>query len=100
MKLQVLGVKRVSGTSKAGSAFDICSVIAMVAVDVAANEKIQVVGYGFEVAEIPLDPACLPQFASCKFPSSMDLKTDTRPFRGKLETFVTGIEGAPAARVA
>lgn len=100
MKLQVLGVKRVSGTSKAGSAFDICSLIATVPVDVTANQKITVQGFGYEVAEIPLDPGCMSQFASVKFPAALELNTDTRPFHGKLETFVSGIQGASTVRAA
>ena len=100
MKLQVLGVKRVMGTSKAGAAFDICSVIATVPVDVVSNEKITVQGFGYEVAEMPLDPSVLSQFSAVKFPASLELVTDTRLYRGKLETFVTGIQVAPGVRAA
>ena len=98
MKLNVLGVKRIIGKSKAnGSPFDMCRLLASVPIDVGGTDKFQVTGYGSELAEVNLDPACLPSFAGVKFPCVMDLTTDSRPFRGKFETVVTGFLAATVA---
>lgn len=92
MKLQVLGVKRISGkSSKTGNDFDMCNLIGVVPVQTGTGKSTAIVGYGFETAEVPLDPEALPQFSAVKFPTLLDLETDSRPYMGKLETFVTGI---------
>lgn len=95
MKITVLGVKRIFGTSsKTGNDFDMCNVCCQVPVQTGSGKATKVEGYGFEVAEIPLDPAALPQFAKVNFPALLDVETDSRPYMGKLETFVTGIKAA------
>lgn len=94
MKLNVLGVKRISGNSaKTGNDFDMCNVFGIVPLQIGGGKSVKVEGYGYEVAELPLDPAALPLFASVKFPAVLELETDSRPYMGKLETFVTGIAG-------
>lgn len=100
MKLTVLGVKRIQGLAKAsGNPFDMCRLMAMVPIDVTSGEKLTVTGHGFELAELELDPAAMGQFAGLKFPTTLDLSTDSRPFRGKFETVVTGFL-APAVKAA
>lgn len=99
MKTMVLGVKLVSGVStKSGSPqnFEICTVLTMSKVEKVTTEKVTVRGFGFEVSEIRLAPDALEQFASVKFPASLDLETDMVNFRGKLEPIVTGVK-VPAA---
>lgn len=92
MKLHVLGVKRISGTSsKTGNEFDMCNLVGIVPVQTGGGKSTRVEGYGFETAEVPLEPEALPQFAGIKFPAQLDLETDSRPYMGKLETVVTGI---------
>lgn len=99
MKLNVLGVKRISGqSSKTGNDFDMCNVFGIVPLQTGGGKSVKVEGYGYEVAELPLDPAALALFASVKFPQILDLETDSRPYMGKLETFVTGIN-TPASNV-
>jgi len=90
MKLNVLGVKRVKGKAKSGSDFDMCRLFAMVPIDPVHSEKIDITGSGFELAEMELDPAALLSFSSLTFPVEIELQTDTRPYRGKLESVVTG----------
>jgi len=92
MKLNVLGVKRISGTStKTGNEFDMCNLLAAVPIQVGGGKSVSIQGFGFEVAELPLEPSALALFSSIKFPVVLDLETDSRPYMGKLETFVTGI---------
>lgn len=105
MKLQVQGVKRVIGTAKAtGQPFDMCTLFAMVPIETVSSAKITVQGAGFELAEINLDADSLPQFLGLSYPLVLDLVTDSRPYRGKFETVVTGFHPivakvVPAARV-
>lgn len=95
MKLHVLGVKRIHGTSsKTGNDFDMCNIVGIVPVQTGSGKSTKVEGYGYETAELPLDPEAIPQFATVKFPAQLDLETDSRPYMGKLETFVTGVRKA------
>lgn len=102
MKINVLGVKRITGTSsKTGNEFDMCRIYGMVPVQVGGSQKVSITGYGFEVAEMELEPEALEAFKAVKYPALLDLKTDSRPYMGEFKTFVTGFEPvAPAARVA
>jgi hypothetical protein len=94
MKLNVLGVKRIEGNAKAtGNPFDMCRLFAAVPIEIATG-KVNVSGFGFELAEISLDPAALDQFRGVKFPAVLDCTSDSRPFRGKLETVITGFLAA------
>ena len=99
MKIQVLGVKRIKGIAKAtGNEFDMCHVYGMVPIEAGGGGKVVVSGFGFEVAEMRLDPECLPEFAKVKLPALLDLKTDMTPFMGKFETIVIGFEVVPAVK--
>jgi hypothetical protein len=96
MKMNVCGVQRIAGTSKAGSAFDMCELLALVPVE-AVNGKVNITGAGYKVMNIALDPEALPQFMNTKFPATLDLTTDVRPERGELKTVITGIAAAAKA---
>lgn len=72
MKLNVLGVKRISGTSsKTGNDFDMCNLLGIVPVQTGGGKAVRIEGYGYEVAELPLDQSALALFAGIKFPSSL-----------------------------
>lgn len=97
MKLNVIGVKRIKGTStKTGNAFDMCRLFALVPITPQGGKTL-IQGHGFELAEMELDPNSLPNFSRLSFPVELELSTDTRPFMGKLETVVTGFVPAAAA---
>jgi hypothetical protein len=102
MKIQVLGVKRIKGTSKkTGNDFDMCFLYGMVPVQVGGSDAVKITGHGFEVAQMELDPEALEAFKSVNFPAQLELQTDSRPFMGEFKTVVCGFEKpAPAARVA
>lgn len=102
MKLNVIGVKRIKGTSsKTGNEFDMCRLFALVPIQPSVGAaKTLIQGHGFELAEMELDPAALVQFAKIDFPATLDLITDTRPYMGKLESYVTGFNAAPALKTA
>lgn len=97
MKVNVLGVKRIHGTSgKTGNAYDICNVLCIVPIELTDSKNMKLEGYGFDSVELALDPKAIPLFSDVKFPSVLDLETDSRSFMGKLETFVIGINGKSA----
>ena len=99
MKLTVLGVKLVKGLSKANSTpFAMCRLFATVAIEAGGSEKVQVRGAGFELAEMNLDEEALAGFMALKFPITLELTTDSKPYRGKFETIVTGFV-APASGI-
>lgn len=101
MKLNVIGVKRIKGTSsKTGNEFDMCRLFALVPITPAGGKTL-IQGFGFELAEMELDPAALQSFRQIGFPVELELTTDTRPFMGKLETVITGfVSPAPALKSA
>lgn len=99
MKMNVCGVQRIAGTSKAGSAFDMCQLLALVPIE-AANGKVNISGTGYKVMEVTLDAEALPQFMHVKFPATLELTTDVRAERGELKTVITGIAAAPAKAAA
>jgi hypothetical protein len=98
MKLQILGVKNVSGTAKeSGNPFTICRLFAMTPIENGGGGKVTVIGYGFELSEIELDEQALDSFKTVNFPTVLDLETDVRSFMGKMQTIVVGYKGAPKA---
>lgn len=94
MQILVCGAKRIYGTSaKTGNDFDMCNLIGLVPLSLGAGKSTKVEGYGLEPAEIPLDPGALMalrQFQG-RFPLTLEVETDSRPYMGKLETFVIGV---------
>ena len=94
MQILVCGAKRIYGTSsKSGNEFDMCNLIGLVPVSTASGKQTKVEGFGLEPAEIPLDPAALSslrQFQG-RFPLTLEVETDSRPYMGKLETFIVGV---------
>ena len=95
MKVLVSGVQRIVGTSKAGSAFDMCNVLSLVPVEAMNNGKIAISGHGYKLMEIALDPQVLPQFAGLNFPLVLDLNVEPRPRNGKVESVVVGLLADP-----
>lgn len=92
MKMTVAGVQRIAGTAKAsGNAYDMCTLIGLVPVEIVNNPKMQINGAGLKPMEIPLDVDALPQFMQLKFPLSLDLHIEPRPRSGKVESVVVGI---------
>lgn len=92
MKALVFGVKRIKGTARAsGNAFDMTRVIIGSPIVPQDGEKMTVQGFGYEVTEVPMEETALAQFRGIKFPAVLELVTDSRPYRGKLELLVTGL---------
>ena len=82
MKVLVLGVVRMSGTStKSGTPkpYDMTRVTYGVPVAPVHSENRTVTGSGFEVQDLDLDPAALNQFSEIKFPAVLDLDVQPNP---------------------
>ena len=91
MKIQVLGVKRMSGTAKeSGNPFEMGALLAIVPIENVSNAKFSVQGYGYEVGEMVLDPAAIKQFENFKFPCALELEMEIVNYRGKITQLVTG----------
>lgn len=95
MKVQAIGVKRMSGIGKdSGRAFDFSRLSILRPIEVAATEKFQLAGYGFEVSDLDLANEAMPQFAQVKFPCALELIVDTIPGRQGLRSMVVGIKAS------
>lgn len=95
MKAFVIGVKRIAGTARStGNPFDMTRVLVGSPIQPVQNDKMTVQGFGLEVNEIPMAPEALAQFRTVSLPATVELETDSRAYRGKLEMIVTGVRVA------
>ena len=91
MKIQVLGVKRMTGTAKeSGNPFDMATLLAIVPIEQVAGAKFSVQGFGYETGEMVLDPDALKQFENFKYPCALELTLEIVNYRGKITQIVTG----------
>lgn len=82
MKVLVLGVVRMSGTStKSGSPkpYDMTRVTYGVPVIPVHSENRTLIGSGYEIQDLDLDPAAMPMFQDIKFPAVLDLDVQPNP---------------------
>jgi len=95
MRVQAIGVKRMSGIGKESKKpFDFSRLTILRQIEVVANESFQLSGYGYEVSDLDLENDALSQFAQVKFPAILDLVVDTVPGRSGLRSVVVGIKQA------
>lgn len=95
MRVQAIGVKRMSGIGKeSGKPFDFSRLTILRPMETAATEKFQMSGYGFETSDLDLANDAMPQFAQVKFPANLDLVVDTIPGRQGLRSVVVGLKQA------
>lgn len=100
MKATVIGVTRSHGMSnKKGPLrpYDMASVLMLQDVEIVAKADEQSgtsynkTGYGFELAEVDLDPSAIGAFSGLKFPCVLDLEIGQRMQFGKLASVCVGI---------
>lgn len=95
MKVNLIGAKRVQGNAKAsGKPFDICTLFVMVAIEQVNNDKVQVIGGGFEIVEMPVLPEAFEKFANLKYPASVEIQMETQARFGKFESVCVGLAAA------
>lgn len=82
MKVLVLGVVRMSGTStKTGTPkpYDMTRITYGVPLTPVHSENRTLIGHGYEVQDLDLDPAALVQFEQVKLPTVLDLDVQPNP---------------------
>jgi len=95
MRVQAIGVKRMSGIGKdSRKPFDFSRLTILRQIEIVANETFQLSGYGYEVSDLDLSNDAIPQFAQVKFPANLDLVVDTVPGRSGLRSVVVGLKQA------
>lgn len=92
MKVLCCGAFRLSGTSKAGSQFDMCVLKVLRQAESFDNEKLHCRAYGYESVDLPLDHEVLPQFSELRYPVMLNLTLDQKMTRKGVETFVVGFD--------
>lgn len=91
MKIQVLGVKHVSGIAKESkNPYSMATLLAVVPIEHVSGANFKVEGFGYEVGEMQLDEKAISQFSGFKFPCMMELTLEPILYRGKMEQIVTG----------
>lgn len=84
MELYVLGITYRRGvsfkTSPNGKPYEICVLQYLVPVEPRTSQNSEFTGHGYEVREIPAEPASMSQFAAIKFPAmvNVDIQNDPR----------------------
>jgi hypothetical protein len=95
MKAMMIGVVRRRGKAKeSGNDYDMCNATLLTPVEPMNNGKMVVEGAGFDTMEMPVEPSALANFLTLKFPASVELVTEARPRRGKVETVIVGLAKA------
>lgn len=90
MKATVIGVTRMTGTSKKnGRPYDMARCFVLQPVQVGGTQETMRAGFGFSAAELDLRPDALVKFNQVKFPAELELITDNEMMFGRLVTVVT-----------
>ncbi len=83
MKKLILNVANRHGTSfksvATGKPWAMCRLSYLEELEMVQGEKFTQTGYGFDAKEIDLDPNCLEQFSSIKFPAEVELLFSPKP---------------------
>lgn len=80
MQVLVLNAVRARGISqKTGNEYDICTITYGNAVQPVQKDNRQVIGYGYQVQELALNPAALAGFKDVKFPAMLNLDVQPDP---------------------
>ena len=100
MKAVVIGVTRMTGTSKKnGRPYDMARCLALQPVQVGGTQETMRAGFGYQAAEIDLRPEALAKFSQLKFPVELELITGSEMMFGRLITIVEDFR-APAPKAA
>jgi len=100
MSYRILGVKQIAGPKKDGSGpFEMNQLLVIIPIE-PSQGKIKVIGYGYEVGEMEIDPAVIPKMATVKFPAELELETEQKFIFGQFRTLVTGFKVAALVKAA
>jgi len=91
MKIQVLGVKHVSGIAKESkNPYSMATLLAVVPIEQVSGANFKVEGFGYEVGEMQVDEKAISQFSGFKYPCMLELILEPILYRGKMDQIVTG----------
>jgi hypothetical protein len=101
MRVHAIGVKRMGGVGKeSGRQFDFAQIEILRPLEVVANEKFRLSGYGYETTKLDLANEAMAKFADVRFPAVLDLEVDTQPGRNGLRSVVVGFTRAADLKTA
>jgi len=94
MKALVLGIAHRKGIAKGSkNPYDFATLFMLRPVRAVASQNFTQTGHGFEVVEAKAAITAVDSFAGVKFPSELELATDTQVSSfGELEIIVTGVK--------
>jgi hypothetical protein len=96
MKALVIGVTRMTGTSKkTGRPYDMARCHVLQPCQIGGTQETMRAGFGFQAAELDLRPDAITKFGNMKFPVELELITGSEMMFGRLITIVEGF--APPA---
>lgn len=89
MKAIVMNAKQVMGKKKSdGSPYEMYVVTVALPLRPFSSANYNMQGFGYDVAELPLDPAAYPKFSVLKEPQVLDLKMETVILFGEIKDTV------------
>lgn len=101
MRVQAIGVKRLSGVGKeTGRQYDFAQLEILRPMEPVAKKDFRLMGYGWETSKLDLAPDCLEKFRDVRFPATLDLSVDTVPGRNGLRSIVVGFRPASDVKAA
>lgn len=93
MDIQLIGFRRQSGiASKTGNPYDMPQLLALTPIEHVKNDKLTIVGKGYEVSVIPFDETKQALFDALKYPCNVDLQMDSRNRFGQFESYAVGVK--------
>lgn len=93
MQVTIIGVSRMRGVGKQSKQpYDMARLFVMSPIRGFSKEGLDISGFGYEVAELPLAANVLGDFANLKYPATVDLLTDMELRGGKLVSVCTGLK--------
>ncbi|BBL35725.1 hypothetical protein Nstercoris_02000 [Nitrosomonas stercoris] len=96
MKALVLNAKRSQGISKkTGQPYEIYTLTIALPFSQFASKSFTLDGYGYDVAELSLDPEAYPKFSDLKEPRILELQFSTVVLFNELKQVVTGFVATP-----
>jgi hypothetical protein len=91
MQIVATGVFRMTGVGDKGP-YDFAQLMYLKPIEPVKRERMELRGFGFEVAKCDLSNEALEKFNQCPFPCRIEIDTDTVPGRNGFRTIVIGFK--------
>lgn len=100
MRALVLNVKKANGFSKKdGSPYEMFTLTVALPIRDFNSPNYKMTGYGYDVAELSLDPQAYSKFSELKEPRLLELQTESGILFGELKEIVVGFTNPVAKPV-